>query len=304
MEYKLYCVVIFLVSVIAALLPSILTNTKIIRKVYPYITSASAGLLFAILLLDFIPHCMEPRSLPQSCKRHDIFNKTCETCTEYKAHMEKHQNDRHHGHCGSEHDYSALLCAGGVFILLIAVDSLFLHHSHCTTEDHTQHHHDAIGTCNTSALKHKTSTAQALIFIFALSLHSFFEGMSIERTAGGTYGLTSSQVGIAIHKILESFALGVTLGSSSFTKSVLSLILVVYGALTPFGIILANILKKYNKYGNGLALGSTMFIVCVEIIPSLLHSKKKTAQNVGIIGCLSAGFIVTSLLISSSHHHH
>lgn len=297
-----FIVLVFLVSFGTAVLPQFITKILIIKKVYTYLTALAAGFLFAVLMLEFIPHLFSEEK--PHCTKHDLFTEDCTGCKDASTGHGKHHGGGHKGH--EEHNdgnTKGLIAAGTAFLLLIAVDSLFLHHTHCPTENHAQHDHDSIGTCNTSALKYTTSISQAIILIAALSLHSFFEGMAFSKK-NNVKGLTGMEQGLVIHKILESFAIGVTMAASQFSTLSSILLLLLYSVLTPLGIIMANGLIKYRKICDGLALGSTMFIVCVEMIPTLLHSKHKRIENVGIVGCLGAGFVLTSILLTHNGHCH
>lgn len=232
--------------------------------------------------------------------------------------------------------------AGLSFILLLGIDSIFLQHSHCDNEqviqmndgmNHGPHTHDFChmhnqvenseilesknlqhehlnhnhleGSCNTSALKNKKDKLQAFIFIIALSIHSLFEGFAIKSDK-----IRMFELGIIIHKSLESFALGFTINLAEFTKNIKILLITIYSILTPLGmyisLILSNLHANASKLSkhllssifNGLALGSILFIVCVEMIPPNFHTK---GANFSKICTLTMGYLVTAGIIYFAH---
>ncbi|KRH92424.1 Zinc (Zn2+)-Iron (Fe2+) Permease (ZIP) Family, partial [Pseudoloma neurophilia] len=162
------------------------------------------------------------------------------------------------------------------------------------------------GGCNTSALKDQKGRLQAMIFIIALSIHSLFEGFAIKSTDIGIF-----EIGLILHKALESFALGFTVCMANFSTQFKLILMTTYSLLTPLGMFISFLLqklpiaKKSAKIGhifqstcNGLALGSILFIVCVEMIPPNFHSK---GANLYKIFTLIAGYLSTCIIIYFIH---
>lgn len=162
------------------------------------------------------------------------------------------------------------------------------------------------GGCNTSALKDQKGKIQAIIFIIALSIHSLFEGLAIKAQK-----IEIFEVGIIIHKALESFALGFTVSLADFTFYYKILLMSIYSLLTPLGMFISYFIQTLKvtqrsekiqfllkSICNGLALGSILFIVCVEMIPPNFHSK---GANLGKIITLTVGYLLTSLIIYFVH---
>ncbi|KAM0674268.1 hypothetical protein GVAV_001881 [Gurleya vavrai] len=341
-----YPFLIFISSLVLCIIPRFLTKLKTIKLIYPYITSFSAGFMLAVMLVDFVPHLInndhdhKTRKCPlhnhneyYSCKKSHTAEEEAKLAELEKNHSESHSHDDHYdckNHKEHEnHDSNTkkkkrkncshfnygLFTAGIAFIFLIAIDTLVLHHSHCSKdglehelshEHNHSHSHDHshdkenFGTCNTSALKYTTSITQAIILILALSIHSFFEGLAFSEE----YDINTFEIGILIHKILESFTLGVTMASSKFNPLSIFLLSTVYSALTPLGMLVSFKLIKFNRLKeicNGLALGSTLFIVCIEMIPPIFHAQGKPSQNLMKIGCLSCGFLITSAIVKVFH---
>lgn len=286
---------------------------------YPYIITFSAGFMLSVMLIDFIPHLIEPHHSHTHKTRMCPLHKTNEYYECKKTHTdddekelkklediesEKAKKNDGKKHSCKSHFNKGLFTAGLAFIFLIAIDSIVLNHSHCDNkheiEDHTKHNHDSFGTCNTSALKYTTSMTQAIILILALSIHSFFEGLAINKDASSA----SFETGILIHKILESFTLGVTMASSKFGFSSVFVLSTAYSCLTPLGMFVSNrcaINNTVKEIFNGLALGSTLFIACIEMIPPIFHSKSTMTNNFIKIGCLAGGYLFTSAIITVFH---
>lgn len=309
-----YPSIVFIISFTTCLFPRVLTSIKQIKKLYPYILAVSSGFMLAVLLLEFIPHLLENNH--NICNEHQINKLKCaekhgnDFCKEHNLNkskcIDKHTNEEKKG-CHSHTFNNGFFAAGLTFILLIAIDTLILHHSHCDTKeiaDHSKHEHDSFGACNTDALKYSTSMVQALILVLALSIHSFFEGLIFSPK-----GSKSIELSILVHKVLESFTLGVTIATSKFGLARSILLCLFYSVLTPAGMLVGNtefVSGTVQNIFNGTALGSTLFIVCIEMIPPILHDNSSKRENVRKILCLAGGFMFTSGIykfMSGTHAH-
>jgi zinc transporter 1/2/3 len=108
-------------------------------------------------------------------------------------------------------------------------------------------------------------------------VHSFLEGLGV----GGldtAPGLVSFLVGIASHKWLEAFALGLAVLQADFPPGLALILNLFYAALTPLGMAVGMALVAFvgpdspsastlELVLNGLATGSFLFVSCVEMIP-------------------------------------
>lgn len=246
---------LFAVSLSLSMLPSFFKRIKKVKSIFPYAIITSAGFMLSSIFIDFIPHLME-NTMPHS-----------------------------HSHNSHNHFSLGLFLSGLSFIMLLAIDVLVLHHSHCDSKEaaggshgHGNEQHKAIGSC-TEVIKYSTSKAQALFFMAAISVHSFFEGLAFYNHAGHTF-----RICIFIHKIIESFSLGLTVFSAGVSYAFGFLLMLVYSILTPAGIEFVRLLRgwKTTRLSNicdGLALGSVMFIVFVEIIPVVFHGHREKMLN-------------------------
>ncbi|WUR02885.1 ZIP zinc transporter [Vairimorpha necatrix] len=285
-DYYGFEVGIFCLSFLFCLIPKAIKSVNRLTKIFPILTLSSAGFLLAVLLLDFIPH-MFP----------------------HEHHNHSHEKHEHHSH-GDINTTVGMICAGLSLLCLIAIDQCVIKHDHCEDNqehDHHEHNHNEenIGCCNTEMLQKTESKTKALIYIASISIHSFFEGLAIKPRDLGSY-----ELGIVLHKILESFAIGMTLFNSAFSFPVCLLMNAFYSILTPIGMVISrnaagNIYKIFdvpiNFIFNGLALGSLIFIVFLEMIPGAFHKKgNKAYKMLGLI----LGFVLSSILIVMTPHEH
>ena len=144
------------------------------------------------------------------------------------------------------------------------------------------HSHDLMGGCHMDGFTSSATQSQTVIFILALSLHSFLEGLGLgSKKDHGS--LVSFLVSLFAHKWLEAFALGVAVLRAKYSSTRTFILLTLYSALTPLGMIGSVMLKgflgghaKGSKVGlvlDGLAAGSFLFVSCIEMIPPEFHQR-------------------------------
>lgn len=274
---------VFIVSLILSSFPFIVKNRFGLKRASGELMMASGGFMLATALLDLVPH-------------------VCNTADEKHDHH-KGEHDHKHSHkeqnssgCCSNKFYPGLFFAGVSYIFLLLIDTVIIKHSHCEKEtDHFEHSHDENGHCM-DVIKNTTSKLQAFLLLFSLSIHSIFEGLAVANSAG-----VSLWASLLIHKALESFSLGLTLFTTTFSKAFLSSMVFLYSMLTPLGMVLAEMVGK-NKlvtdFFNGLALGSMFFIVFVEIVSPQLHNSHNNKKKMfffmsGYLLCSGVQFLVS-----------
>ncbi|KAF9762682.1 Protein zntC [Nosema granulosis] len=300
--------VVFLLSIFCCIIPRVVHKWRFINRAIPYATLLSAGFLLAVFILDFIPHMFS----------HD-------------ANVD-HEKEEFRSRI-------ALLVSGLSFLFLLGIDSVVLKHDHCEEEpkqscgaqetdgilkenksspvdttvvvnhDHAKHtHKEEGGCCNTDVIKKSNSISKVLIFIIGISIHSFFEGLAFKCSETGFFG--GYEVSIIMHKILESFSIGLAFIETKLSKTVELLLISFYAFLTPLGMLLGFYLSDKDHYlfdipvqllCNGLALGSLMFIVFIEMIAASIH---KPGNNLIRLAVISAGFIIASTVIMNTPHSH
>ncbi|AFN83730.1 putative divalent heavy-metal cationtransporter [Encephalitozoon romaleae SJ-2008] len=309
----LFAVIIFSSSLLVCLSPKIITSLKVVRKVFPFLTLLTAGFLLGVQLLELSPHMVSD-------------------CHEHKGH--------NHGHHTHESPMLGFFTAGLSFIFLLAIDTIVLKHKHCEEEEKKKHTHDTechgndphrristrgnnhvpkpgekaldtpasgkeaerLGCCDPSgAIKNTSSRTQVFIYILGISIHSFFEGLAFNSIDK----IGSLEMGLILHKVLESFALGVPLFTSGFNFSTGLILALFYSSLTPIGIMIGSApgffghtIKNIFK---GLALGSIMFMVSIEMIPPMFNHPKVSRIH-GILTLL-IGYLSSAVVIHCSHPH-
>lgn len=286
---------IFVVSVAATMLPKVLSKSKFVKRYFGYITVFTAGLQLSTILVDLIPH------------------------------MASGHHDHHHNHTASEF-YPYIAC-GLCFLFLLAIDSIFLHNDiHSHGEDATDAHshekaieksssqegrtihshshsgegcHDTVGTCNTSVISKSKTKTEGVLFLLAISIHSFFEGLPVTADAKHLPLLA----GLFFHKMLESFAIGVSVFHSVFSPSVKILLLIVYSSLTPLAILIKDVEFFANsvvakEWFTALCVGSLMFVVFFEMIGHSFHGGRNMVKKMCII---TGGYLLGCVSIVLAH---
>lgn len=301
---------IFSISLISCFLPKVLSNSKIIRRYFPIVNLFSAGLQLATIVVDLIPH-LNPKQhthnfypyvsiglcfltlisidlifLHNESSNKESSNK--ESSNKESGHKESGCNHNitscGHNHNGSSHNHSGPS------------------HSHNMS---SCSHDNNLGTCNTAAISTSKSKSQALLFLLAISIHSFFEGLPVSCTSKNMSLLTS----LISHKILESFSIGNSVEQSKFSGMSKTILVTFYSMLTPSAILIGNhpVVKSIDNvktWFNALCMGSMMFIVFYEGIGHGFHNGKDTVKK---LAGIYSGFIAGSAAIiaaHSDHHHH
>lgn len=107
-----------------------------------------------------------------------------------------------------------------------------------------------------------------------------------------------------MHKILESFALGVAILDSPFGSLAHLTMMFFYSILTPVGIVLASAMNHRHPnleiWFNAFSLGSLLFIVFIEMIA---HSFSNTKHKGTKITMLTFGYIIGCFAIQQAHFH-
>lgn len=279
------------------------------------------------------------------------------------AHEQDHHHDAHDHSHGCCHGYSCShadegrfqvgpFCAGVAFLILLAIDRLYLH-SHSHSHDHGHEHggaremaqrgeggggdikmerecpdlecsgmvhlsrpedddcaschsEDLVGGCHMDGLDSHSSKSQAFIFVLALSMHSFFEGLGA-AAQHSRENLIMYLLSLFGHKWLEAFALGVNVLNANFGRFYACGLILFYSLLTPLGIILGMLFERATLAGpyaqltsdslNGVAVGSFIFVSCIEMIPPEFHKRTSHTPWKFTILCLGFGLMAALSLL-------
>lgn len=288
------------ISLAACILPRLLANNKLVRKYFPLANVFTGGIQLATIIADLLP----------------------EMCIKGEEH--------------NTNDIYPFITAGASFILLLAIDTLLLHpsdeehkhhheselktiethdgcenhegcESHKGCEDHEgcaehQHSHKSFGTCNTGAIAKSETKRKALILLFAISIHSFPEGLSINPSKVQI----ARTVGLILHKVLESFAIGAALHDSVFSLTSKVTLMCLYSLLTPIAIVFRSMewlrsIGSIEQWANALCLGALLFVVFFEIIGHSFHGGSGKVQK---IAGITAGYTLGCIAIVLAHSNH
>ena len=159
------------------------------------------------------------------------------------------------------------------------------------------------------------SVTSTFIFVIALSVHSFMEGLGM-ASKNQKEELMAFLISLFAHKWIEAFALGASVMQAEFGKLLTFFVLLAYSALTPIGILLGILLDAFFKshYAdskveilegvfNGAAVGSFMFVACVEMIPPQFgHGMPVNRHAYGRFLTVLFGYGVMAV-VSARHSH-
>lgn len=171
------------------------------------------------------------------------------------------------------------------------------------------HSDNVMGGCHMDGLDRHSSRTQALVFVVALSMHSFLEGLGMgTKNTKETLGLYL--ISLFGHKWLEAFALGVNVMNASFSRTYAAALIFFYSVLTPVGMLIGMAVDHFAagksfagvavQVLNGLAVGSFLFVSCIEMIPPEFH--KRTPHTPAKFAILVTGFLFMAA-ISLVHYH-
>lgn len=246
---------------------------------------------FGLLAIDRLflahRHCSEP--IPTNSIVNSLPKKNKEIIKPSKLHTSNHH---HHTHEHSPHSSSC-------------------HHEQ---DNHSPskiieipsqecHSVNALGGCHVDGLEPGSSKVQSLVFVIALSVHSFVEGLAVQSISTMP-ALFSFSISLFTHKCLEALALGISVYKAKFSPFHSFLLGCIYSLLTPLGIILSLALQETSYSGpilhvvfNGLAAGSFLFVAVVEmIIPELHTYSSSTPAKFLVLNCGFFGMAAMSLL--------
>lgn len=317
---------IFLSSIFFALSPNAILKSPSVRKNFHLFTSAVDGIQLGTII-DLTHHLNT-----NSKKSHDHHG--------HDHHEEEHHHHESKGFLGTfSHNAEEMLpfiFIGLIFLTLLSVHILFLGknpknnkktktktipiegtqetyiniageddpvaHDHFTACDQKSHNHPLGGCCGGSLIKDSTTKFEAVVNLLAISFHSFFDGLALRKNEFKS----SIFVGLFLHKIIDSLAVGNSIFRSMFTSHTKLMLLILYAIWTPLGIILKTLsadtsFKAYEKYFTAISLGSMCFVVFYEGIGHKFKSKKNANSK---ICSLWIGYILGCLILLVGEHHH
>jgi len=142
------------------------------------------------------------------------------------------------------------------------------------------------------------ATARGFLIVFALSIHDFFEGISlgVQRDATNTFLMMAA---FTSHKWVISGTVGLNWARSALNPLVALLYMTVFCVISPIGIGVGLVLKEESETGGaallifqGIATGSLLYVVFFEIL-----EKERVKEVNGFAQAVSMCFGYTLLVL-------
>ncbi|KAI6172072.1 Nfi-1 [Aphelenchoides besseyi] len=119
----------------------------------------------------------------------------------------------------------------------------------------------------------ESSFLQSLVLLFALSIHSIFEGIALGAQSADS-SFFKFLVSIMLHEVLCSFAFGVNLANSGISKLHGVFYILFLSFTLPFGIGIMGLLSTGDKVFStfskfvmeGIAAGTFIYVACIEML--------------------------------------
>jgi ZIP family zinc transporter len=149
---------------------------------------------------------------------------------------------------------------------------------------------------------HSALIRRTWLFIFAIALHNFPEGMAIGVAyASSPEAGLSLATGISIQDIPEGLVVALALVAAGYRKSSAVLVGILTGLIEPVGAIIGAAVIGHAAYllpwGLGLSAGAMLFVISHEIIPETHRKGHEITATLG----LTVGFVIMMVLDNAFH---
>lgn len=146
-------------------------------------------------------------------------------------------------------------------------------------------------------------TVRSLILILALSLHHFFEGISVglQRSVSGVFTLL---IALLCHETIISFSLGLQFVKSSYSRRLHYITAFVCSIIEPIGVAVGMTMSEVGEPSTAMgvvdgvlqsfATGTFIYVTFFEILQTEIDPRD---TSIGKVTSALAGFMVMSLLI-------
>lgn len=154
------------------------------------------------------------------------------------------------------------------------------------------------GASSEVMIQHATRLKRVWLFVTAIVLHNFPEGMAIGVSFAGPdlVGAKALAIGIAIQDIPEGFVVALALMSVGYSKGLALGVGVLSGLVEPLaamlGVALIGLSVHLLPWGLAIAAGAMLFVISHEIIPESHRAGHETWATSGLI----IGFVLMMLL--------
>lgn len=170
----------------------------------------------------------------------------------------------------------------GSAILLGALTLQLINH-------HVPHEHFLIGRNPTAPA---TRLARIWLFVIAITLHNFPEGLAVGVSFGGadlTNGIATA-LGIGIQNVPEGLAVAVSLASVGYSRLFSFIAAFMTGLVEPvggfLGISAVTASSALLPWGLGFAAGAMVWVVSSEIIPETHREGRQNAATTALMAGL------------------
>ena len=147
-------------------------------------------------------------------------------------------------------------------------------------------------------LARATRLKRVWLFVIAITLHNFPEGLAIGVAFAGPdlVGARALAIGIAIQDIPEGLVVALALMSVGYSKRLAVSVGMLSGLIEPvaavLGVALVGLSAYFLPWGLAIAAGAMLFVISHEIIPE----SHRTGHETWATGGLVAGFVLMMLL--------
>ena len=154
------------------------------------------------------------------------------------------------------------------------------------------------GLINRADRAQATKLKRVWLFVMAIALHNFPEGLAIGVAFAGPddIGAKALAVGISIQDIPEGLVVALALLGVGYSKGLAATVAIMTGLVEPIaavlGVALISMSIHFLPWGLAIAAGAMLFVVSHEIIPESHRKGHETWATGGLI----VGFVLMMLL--------
>ena len=155
----------------------------------------------------------------------------------------------------------------------------------------------------------RTSNFRLYMMVFAISLHSLFEGLSVGLLVK-TQVLIQILIALLIHKSIIAFSIGVQLVDADLNTKVVLICLAIFAAMAPLGVgiglLLLNSLDSVVKTFmsgilQGIATGTFLYVTFFEVLPHELNIEDN--KLIKIMFVMLGYFVITGICYFENSFH-
>lgn len=155
----------------------------------------------------------------------------------------------------------------------------------------------------------RTSNFRLYMMVFAISLHSLFEGLSVGLSVD-TQALLQLLLALLIHKSIIAFSIGVQLVDADLRTTVVLICLAIFSAMAPCGVglgmLLLESLDKVVKAWmsgtlQGIATGTFLYVTFFEVLPHELNIVDKKLLKIMFV--MLGYFVITGVCYIEKRFH-